>query len=93
MIVVRVHSDADIAAGSLRGTPGVLSVEVHSDELTITVGDGPALVSTVAVALDRADVSVAELTLRRPTLDDVFLELTGGHLADTDDLELEEEYA
>ena len=32
------------------------------------------------VALAGAAVSVRELTLRTPTLDDVFLELTGTHI-------------
>ena len=39
-----------------------------------------AAVSPVAVALDQAGVTVTELTLRTPTLDDVFLELTGDRI-------------
>jgi len=41
------------------------------------VSDGAAAVAPVAVALNEAGVGVGELTLRTPTLDDVFLELTG----------------
>ena len=37
----------------------------------------------VAVALTRRDVTVRDLTLRTPTLDDVFLELTGTHFRTT----------
>jgi hypothetical protein len=32
-------------------------------------------------------VKVRELTLRTPTLDDVFLELTGGHILERDEQE------
>jgi ABC-2 type transport system ATP-binding protein len=34
----------------------------------------------VAVALAEGDILVRDLTLRTPTLDDVFLELTGRHI-------------
>ena len=39
--------------------------------------DGAAPLSPVAVALADCGVRVRNLTLRTPTLDDVFLELTG----------------
>jgi ABC-2 type transport system ATP-binding protein len=35
----------------------------------------------VAVALSKSGAKVRELTLRTPTLDDVFLELTGNRFA------------
>jgi hypothetical protein len=34
----------------------------------------------VAIALDECGVTVRTLTMRRPTLDDVYLRITGGHL-------------
>ncbi|GAC1326107.1 MAG: hypothetical protein NVSMB25_25220 [Thermoleophilaceae bacterium] len=43
--------------------------------------DGLGLVEDAAVALRRAGVSISDLGLRRPTLDDVFLELTGAPAA------------
>ena len=80
VIVVRVGGDADAAAAALDGLDGISSVEVHGDELTVSADDGAATVSPVAVALNGCDVTVRELTLRTPTLDDVFLQLTGGHM-------------
>ena len=47
--------------------------------------DGVAMVADAAAALRDAGVEVSELALRRPTLDDVFLELTGGEAAEGDD--------
>ena len=48
-------------------------------------------ISPVAVALSTCEVPVRDLTLRTPTLDDVFLELTGNRIEPRDDRDLEEE--
>ena len=41
---------------------------------------------TIAAALEESGVAVERLTLRTPTLDDVFLEVTGNHMrADEED--------
>jgi ABC-2 type transport system ATP-binding protein len=80
VIVVRVDGDVEAARAAVHGTPGVVDVDVHGEELTITSDDGAATVSPVAVALDGSAVRVQELTLRTPTLDDVFLELTGNRI-------------
>jgi len=55
-------------------------VSRRNDVITVSVADGSAAISPVAVALNDCGVVVKDLTLRRPTLDDVFLELTGGHI-------------
>jgi ABC transporter DrrB family efflux protein len=49
------------------------------DQLTMPAprGDGLGLVEDAASALRRAGIGVSDLGLRRPTLDDVFLQLTG----------------
>jgi ABC transporter DrrB family efflux protein len=50
----------------------------RADELTLTVNrDGVELLTDAAAALRREGIAVSDLGLRRPTLDDVFLELTG----------------
>ncbi|HEY8339098.1 MAG TPA: ATP-binding cassette domain-containing protein [Egibacteraceae bacterium] len=79
VLEVRLRSAADRDAaqralapiGGARARPGeaaVLAVPVR--------GDGLDLVTQAAAALRRAAVEVAELGLRRPTLDEVFLTLT-----------------
>lgn len=60
--------------------PGVGDVEVHGDELTASTSDGPSVVSPIAVALAESGIRVRALTLREPTLDDVFLTMTGNRL-------------
>jgi ABC-2 type transport system ATP-binding protein len=50
----------------------------RADELTLPVSrDGIELLTDAAAALRQEGIAVSDLALRRPTLDDVFLELTG----------------
>ena len=50
----------------------------RGDELTLSVSrDGVELLTDAASALRQERIAVSDLALRRPTLDDVFLELTG----------------
>jgi ABC-2 type transport system ATP-binding protein len=84
VIIVRVEGDPTSACPVLELVPGVDSVEVHGSELVVSTDSGSATISPVAVALAGTDVVVRDLTLRTPTLDDVFLELTGTHIEQTD---------
>jgi len=77
MIVARVDGDARAACAAVESVDGVIGVEAHGNEIMVSTGDGPATISAVAVALSQCGVPIRDLTLRTPTLDDVFLELTG----------------
>jgi ABC-2 type transport system ATP-binding protein len=79
VVTVQVN-DVAVAASTIAALPGVDSVELRGDEILAATADGPANVSPIAVALAGADIRVRSLTLREPTLDDVFLTLTGQHL-------------
>jgi ABC-2 type transport system ATP-binding protein len=80
VIVARVEANATSAHTALARVPGVQGVEVRGDELTISVTDGASVIGPIAIALHEAAIPIRDLTLRTPTLDDVFLELTGGHI-------------
>ncbi|HET6663463.1 MAG TPA: ATP-binding cassette domain-containing protein [Acidimicrobiales bacterium] len=80
LIVTRVDGDPIAARAAVTGAEGVSSVDVHGDELTIATDDGAATITPVAVSLATSGFTVKELTLRTPTLDDVFLELTGNRI-------------
>jgi ABC-2 type transport system ATP-binding protein len=84
VIIARVEGDAASVSSLLEQVPGVQSVDVHGNELVIATGIGSATISPVAVALAGTEVVVRDLTLRTPTLDDVFLDLTGTHIERTD---------
>jgi ABC-2 type transport system ATP-binding protein len=82
VVIVRIDGDAEAACRAIRAVDDVDRVEAHGRELSIAVNDGAAAISPIAVALDGAAVAVRELTLRTPTLDDVFLEVTGERIHD-----------
>jgi ABC-2 type transport system ATP-binding protein len=87
VIVARLDRDAARARPLVASVPGVRGVEAHRNELVIATADGAAAISPVAVALAGSGAVVRDLTLRTPTLDDVFLELTGTHIAVNDSTE------
>ncbi len=80
-----VGGGATRAVTVLTGVAGVSHVEAHGHEVTVASEDGAATISPVAVALAEADLSVLDIALRRPTLDDVFLDLTGRHIVVDED--------
>ncbi len=71
-------SDVSRAADVLRALGAdAPQVNESAGRLTLPVSDGPqSLIQTVR-RLDEADIRLADLSLRRPSLDDVFLSLTG----------------
>jgi ABC-2 type transport system ATP-binding protein len=79
VVVARIEGDADAARAALDGVYGVVGVDSRDHELTISVDEGSSAIGPIAIALHNASVRVRDLTLRTPTLDDVFLELTGAH--------------
>jgi ABC-2 type transport system ATP-binding protein len=80
LIVTQIEGDVGAALKATRGIEKVEQVEAHGSELTISVSNGAELISGVALALNQSGVSVREITLRTPTLDDVFLQVTGGRM-------------
>lgn len=71
------HYDAAVAA--LAGlVAGGEKLSPEHAEITLPVGDQGASIMQEAVRLlDAADVTITDLAYRKPTLDDVFLSLTG----------------
>ena len=76
---VRVAGDqAERAAEALAAMSGVEAPTVDGASVTVAVPSGRSGIIVEAVRrLDQAGVEVDDLGLRRPTLDDVFLTLTG----------------
>ena len=56
---------------------GPVQVDREGYRLTVPVAGGAALLPSAVRALDAAGTRLADLALRQPTLDDVFLTLTG----------------
>ena len=85
VIQAEVDGDAEAAAEAVRAVEGIDEVQVHDNELAVATADGAALIAQVAVALNGCGVPVRSLTLRTPTLDDVYLQVTGTHFATSDE--------
>ena len=85
VIFARLDGDGEAACPAVESVAGVVGVEARGSELVITAADGTAVIGPVAVALNNCGVPVRDLTLRTPTLDDVFLELTGTHIQRDDE--------
>jgi ABC-2 type transport system ATP-binding protein len=79
VIVVKVN-DVVRAVNVIKGIPGIDEVESRGAEIFASTANGPGKVSPISLALYEAGIKVRTLTLRAPTLDDVFLTLTGQHL-------------
>ena len=78
------RSQAGTAAGELGGLgSGTPKTDNTSGQVTLPVTDGAGTLVEVVRRLDAAGIKVADIALRRPTLDDVFLALTG-HSAEED---------
>jgi ABC-2 type transport system ATP-binding protein len=67
------------AAGLVAGLAGG-RVEADGSTLRITLRDGPKVLIEVLRALDASGITPATLAVREPSLDDVFLALTGHHV-------------
>ncbi|MFP8964342.1 ATP-binding cassette domain-containing protein [Streptomyces nanhaiensis] len=77
-VVVHERDDIRTAEGVLRGLGrGAVALEEHTRRLTVPVVGGAKLLAEAIRELDARGVEIDDVGLRRPTLDDVFISLTG----------------
>ncbi|MER7570657.1 ATP-binding cassette domain-containing protein [Streptomyces sp. NPDC126514] len=77
-VVVHEREHMQSAAEVLSGFgKGETSVEDHMRKLTVPVTGGAKLLAEVIRELDIRGIEIDDIGLRRPTLDDVFMSLTG----------------
>ncbi|MEU2908642.1 ATP-binding cassette domain-containing protein [Streptomyces massasporeus] len=92
-VVVHEREHIQAATEVLAGFgKGETAVEEHMRKLTAPVTGGAKLLAEVIRELDTRGIEIDDIGLRRPTLDDVFLSLTG-HVAETKDQENDKEAA
>jgi ABC-2 type transport system ATP-binding protein len=80
LIVAEVAGHDPSVVSTLEKLRGVDTVTADTGRIIVSTSDGPAGLSPVALALSGTALEVKSLTLRTPTLDDVFMELTGSHI-------------
>src|SRR6266700_6024123 len=80
-------ADMNDAVQALRHySVGEIQTDANHRHIVVPVTHGAQLLAAVVRDLDTAQIPVDDLALRRPTLDDVFLTLTGRAAEETDEL-------
>lgn len=82
VVTVQVEgADAlDRAAEVAGDLPAVERVQIADGAAVVYVPDGARAVARIVLALDDAGLEVGDVSISRPSLDDVFLQATGHHL-------------
>jgi ABC-2 type transport system ATP-binding protein len=82
--VVTLHVDGDTVTANdlLSAEPGVREITSADGALRLTVERGEEALPALLRTLDAAGITLQSISLSRPTLDDVFLTLTGRSLRD-----------
>jgi ABC-2 type transport system ATP-binding protein len=79
---VRFRKAGAPAEAELQGLAGVSRVVEEDDEVALFTGDVPATIGALLELTGRSGTEPAGLSIRRASLEDVFLELTGRALRD-----------
>lgn len=77
VVTVRAAPSASDITEVLRPLPGVSSIQRQDDSYRIKCASGETLVPMAVEACYRAGAGVTGVTVKRPSLDEVFLEFTG----------------
>ncbi|MET0235374.1 MAG: ATP-binding cassette domain-containing protein [Kibdelosporangium sp.] len=79
--LVRFETDAPaVAAGIASGITGARELDVDGNTVRFRVPRGDTVLPSLLRQLDQADASLLSIQVHRPTLDDVFLTMTGRSL-------------
>ena len=81
-IEVTGEGDLDALARAAAAIPGVTRAERLDRGVAIQAPDGPGVLATVVAAAQQAGVTISDLAVVQPDLEDVFLRLTGKALRD-----------
>jgi ABC-2 type transport system ATP-binding protein len=82
VVTLSVNGQLETARGLLAAEPLVRELTVADGSLRLTVEHGEQALPALLRVLDAAGITMSSINLARPTLDDVFLTLTGRSLRD-----------
>ena len=74
---VIIRTAPPLPAAAVRDLPGVIATASAGDRWTLDTSSPTRLLADVSHRADQAGAELLDVELRRPTLEDVFLELTG----------------
>ncbi len=77
VIIAQVDGDAEEARLAVGGLPAIERVDVYGNEVVVRVSNGAAQIGAIALALNQNGAEIREIRMHTPTLDDVFLSVTG----------------
>jgi ABC-2 type transport system ATP-binding protein len=80
VVELELATGSEPVDGILSATPGVLSARVHGRTWTLQVSAAHLAVPAILRTLESGNLSMTELRTHTPTLEDVFVSLTGRHL-------------
>ena len=75
--VDHVRPAAQVIVQAAGGIPTEVQVDTSLRKITVRVNRGSKVLADIVRALDGASIAFGDLSLHKPTLDDVFLSLTG----------------
>jgi ABC-2 type transport system ATP-binding protein len=73
----RVREGAELVVQAAGGSASEVQINKEAGKVTVRVNNGAGALADTIRLLDAASLAIADLALRKPTLDDVFLTLTG----------------
>lgn len=76
-VTLQVDGASEPAAQTLRDLEVVYEVIPNGSSVVANVASGAAAIPQLVTALERAGIDIQEVTLSRPSLDDVYLQYTG----------------
>jgi ABC-2 type transport system ATP-binding protein len=74
--------EATLRAPALEGLPGVVGVREEAGRWRLRVAELHRVMPALLALLEESSMTLSELSTHAPTLEDVFVSLTGRHLRD-----------
>jgi ABC-2 type transport system ATP-binding protein len=84
VVTLALDDRAEMARALLAAQPGVREAQLIERGVRVTVEHGDAQALALMRTLDEAGIAIASLSIARPSLDDVFLTMTGRSLREAD---------
>jgi ABC-2 type transport system ATP-binding protein len=80
VITMGLESEPDGFIPALKEHAWIAEISPHTSGLTITVADGETRIPEIFAVAHRSGVTITSVNLRKPSLEDVFLHLTGSSI-------------
>jgi len=75
--LITIRSPDPAAAAQALKEPWVVRVEIHNDDVVVSLKNADQFVSTIVTLLNERQVPITSIAIHKPTLEDVFLSFTG----------------